>query len=67
MNPVTHLWVVSGMPGQAFPIKEDAERAARNEFPNENPNKRYARIYEVTLWATAEGKLDLVRRLGRLP
>ena len=66
MKPVTDIWVISGMPGQAFATKGDAEEAAQEEFPNNSRERNYARIHALTLWASAQGKLDLVRRLGRL-
>lgn len=43
------LWGVHGIGGTFYGTKELAERAARVAFPEEDPHKRYARIfYRVT-------------------
>lgn len=41
-----YVWYVKGDPDNVlWQSKEDAERWARNLFPGESPDKRYARIF----------------------
>lgn len=42
------LWGVQGRGGCFYPTKVAAEIAAREAFPNEDPFKRYARLYSKT-------------------
>lgn len=41
------VWLISGYPYHAFAHKVDAERAAREAFPDESPDRRYARLHYV--------------------
>ena len=41
---ICQLWRVRGVPNKWYPNKEMAERAARQAFPSENADRRYARV-----------------------
>jgi hypothetical protein len=44
-NPYVELWKIRGVPLVLFPNKIVAEQYARNTFPDEDPEKRYGRIF----------------------
>ena len=39
------LWYVRGLEGQYWMVKLNAEAAARKAFPDEGPQKNYARVW----------------------
>ena len=44
------LWYLRGIPGKLFPTKIAAEVAARERFPDEGPDARYARLGYVVFF-----------------
>ena len=42
---VVEIWYVRGLDGDWFATKMDAERTAGVAFPDEHPDKRYARVF----------------------
>lgn len=44
------LWYVVGIGGVYYGTKMQAEAEARKAFPNEDADKRYARIYYKTFY-----------------
>jgi hypothetical protein len=57
------IWKVRGLYGMCFASKEDAEVAARNEFPTELADMRYARIHYVHLCGCAVSLRELALRV----
>lgn len=45
-----NLWYVVGIGGVYYGTKMQAEAEARKAFPNEDADKRYARIYYKTFY-----------------
>jgi hypothetical protein len=39
------LWYARGLPGQYWETKASCEIAVREAFPDESPDKRYARVW----------------------
>lgn len=48
INQEVILWYVKGIPGVYYPTKIVAEASARISFPNEDPDRRYSRIFYQT-------------------
>ena len=63
MNHVADIWRVRGLYGFCFASKENAESAAREEFPDEAPDLRYSRIHFIRLMASPAHERELARRL----
>ena len=56
-QPHQQVWYVSGDEEKYFfKTKMDAEMYARIHFPDEDPSKRYARIYFKTVYTFEEVK-----------
>jgi hypothetical protein len=54
------VWYIRGEPHDALPTlfatKLGAEAYARQLFPDEDPDTRYARIYFINLWEEGDDK-----------
>lgn len=48
---ITEIYRVRGIAGTCYPDKMSAEIAAREEFPDEHPDLRYARVYYLRMEA----------------
>jgi hypothetical protein len=44
------MWYVQGISNTYFDNKMAAEKAARDAFPNESADKRYARVFYKTMY-----------------
>ncbi len=46
----TEMWYVFGIKDTYYATKMTAEAAARQAFPDEDPDKRYSRVYYKTMY-----------------
>ena len=63
LTHATELWAVTGLPTVVFASKDAAERAARDAYRSELPDRRYARIYYVGLYGTPTALQELATKI----
>jgi hypothetical protein len=44
------LWYAVGLGGMYYPTKEQCEAAVRKEYPDKDPDTRYARVFCHTFY-----------------